>query len=133
METHMDWTCSPPTYSYSAELLKYGIGGHFEYHKDRVLERHELTHTHVALIYPYISNSLNQNSYKGGDFIIGKGISQMTTETSKATSNMIIILDINTYHKISHVTEGERYVFKIPLYRIDSNYIGDDCFESYMF
>ena len=121
-----DYCYDSYSYNFVWELIKYNKGGHFSKHKDKIIERYRCIHTHVALIYPKWSE------YTGGDLIIC-GDEEVNIKTSDFEGHTLIILDIDTYHRITEVISDSRYVFKIPLYKINKNYKydpDDECLES---
>jgi len=102
--------------SASWKLLRYDVGCFFDYHVDKQLENN---HTHTALIFPPFNN------FEGGDLILTDDIDEdkciirtviKTDKFSKSNNWTFVCFPINLYHKVQHVTNGQRFVFKSELY-----------------
>jgi hypothetical protein len=122
-------------YKTSFELIKYGVGGLFDKHKDKLEGRttDRDIHTHMCLLYPPASLS----PFEGGDIIfysknaVGEEVERII-RPSEFTSWTFLIFEQQTMHKVIPVTKGFRYVYKAPIYKKNPNYVEDDedCLES---
>lgn len=116
-------------YKIRFELIKYGVGGLFAKHKDKL--EGKLTckdiHTHMCLLYP----PAHLSPFEGGDIIfylknaLGEEVERVI-RPSKFTSWTFLIFEQQTIHKVTPVTKGFRYVYKAPIYKKNPNYIEGD-------
>lgn len=122
-------------YKISFELIKYGQGGLFDKHKDKLEGRatDRDIHTHMCLLYP----PAHLSPFEGGDIIfylknaLGEEV-EYAIKPSEFKSRTFLIFEQQTMHKVTPVTKGFRYVYKAPIYKKNPNYVecDEDCLES---
>jgi predicted 2-oxoglutarate/Fe(II)-dependent dioxygenase YbiX len=107
----------PPYFrnSLSFALLKYNVGGEFIKHRDKLLSKFNdyYLHSHTCLLYP----PSHISKYGGGNLILyDEKDKQTIINTSQFKNWTFIIFNRKTYHEITPVTSGQRYVFKTQLF-----------------
>lgn len=114
-----DWEGSY-VYKSNFELIKYGQGGLFVKHKDKLeggLTCKDI-HTHMCLLYP----PAHLSPFEGGDivFYLKNYIGEETEhiiKPSKFEDWTFLIFEQQTMHEVTPVTKGVRYVYKAPIYK----------------
>lgn len=95
----------------NAEVLKYGVGGHFKPHVDR-----RLAQDHVGtllIVVPSIDMEGGALVVKGGELVVKTGD---TYDNSQLTRTYAAFIPLGVCHKVAPVRRGERYVLKVAVY-----------------
>jgi hypothetical protein len=96
------------------ELLQYNEGGHFTWHRDRVVEEEEHVGT-LLLVIP--SPDMEGGVLRVASSEDGSGSMDIVCpESAHATSTAFMVyLPLDTWHTVTPVTKGTRFVAKAPV------------------